>query len=66
MHIHFKNYVANRGVHLALRMAVRSSVYKKQTASHEHTFGAEQYDAEQDLYYRLCSGCSHRQEYEKM
>nr|CAG4648417.1 EOG090X0KP6 [Moina brachiata]SVE93398.1 EOG090X0KP6 [Moina brachiata] len=50
----------------ALRMAVRSSVYKKQTTSHEHTFGAEQYDADEDIYFKICSSCSHRQEYEKM
>lgn len=47
-------------------MAVRSSVYKKQTASHEHVYGAEQFDADRDVYYRTCSTCSHQQEYEKM
>lgn len=50
----------------ALRMAVRSSVYKKQTAGHQHDYGAETYDAERDLYFRTCSTCTHRQEYEKM
>ncbi len=49
-----------------LRMAVRSSVYKKQTTSHEHVFGAEQFDADRDIYYRTCSTCSYQQEYEKM
>nr|CAH0100869.1 unnamed protein product [Daphnia galeata] len=49
-----------------LRMAVRSSVYKKVTESHQHVFGAEQFDAERDIYYRKCSTCSFQQEYEKM
>ncbi|KAI9557421.1 hypothetical protein GHT06_017249 [Daphnia sinensis] len=49
-----------------LRMAVRSSVYKKQTAGHQHVFGEENFDAERDLYYRKCSTCSFQQEYEKM
>ncbi|XP_045030974.1 DNA repair protein complementing XP-A cells homolog [Daphnia magna] len=49
-----------------LRMAVRSSVYKKQTAGHQHVFGEEKFDAERDLYYRKCSTCSFQQEYEKM
>lgn len=47
-------------------MAVRSSVYKKQTAGHQHVFGEEKFDAERDLYYRKCSTCSFQQEYEKM
>ena len=49
-----------------LRMAVRSSVYKKVTENHQHVFGAEQFDAERDIYYRKCSTCSFQQEYEKM
>ncbi|EFX89375.1 hypothetical protein DAPPUDRAFT_220521 [Daphnia pulex] len=49
-----------------LRMAVRSSVYKKVTASHQHVFGEEKFDAEKDIYYRKCSTCSFQQEYEKM
>nr|SVE73963.1 EOG090X0KP6 [Daphnia atkinsoni] len=48
-----------------LRMAVRSSVYKKETAGHHHVFGEEKFDAERDLYYRKCSTCSFQQEYEK-
>lgn len=47
-------------------MAVRSSVYKKQTTSHQHVYGAEQFDPERDVYFRVCSTCSHQQEYEKM
>nr|SVE71455.1 EOG090X0KP6 [Daphnia similis]SVE72088.1 EOG090X0KP6 [Daphnia similis] len=50
----------------SLRMAVRSSVYKKLTAGHQHVFGEEKFDAERDLYYRKCSTCSFQQEYEKM
>nr|SVE75534.1 EOG090X0KP6 [Daphnia dolichocephala] len=49
-----------------LRMAVRSSIYKKQTAGHQHAFGEEKFDAERDLYYRKCNTCSFQQEYEKM
>ena len=47
-------------------MAVRSSVYIKQTASHEHVFGAEIFDEEKDIYYRSCATCDHKQVYEKM
>nr|CAG4642951.1 EOG090X0KP6 [Evadne anonyx] len=50
----------------ALRMAVRSSVYIKQTASHEHVFGAEVFDEEKDFYYRSCGTCDYKQVYEKM
>nr|CAG4646735.1 EOG090X0KP6 [Macrothrix elegans] len=49
-----------------LRMAVRSSVYTKQTASHEHTYGPEKYDEDRDIYFKACNKCSHKQEYEKM
>ena len=50
----------------ALRMSVRSSVYRKQTAGHEHVYGAEEYDSEKDVYFRPCTTCDHQQVYEKM
>ena len=50
----------------ALRMAVRSSVYKKQTAGHQHEFGDEKYDEDEDIYFRVCGTCDYRQTYEKM
>jgi len=50
----------------ALRMAVRSSIYVKQTASHQHVFGPEAFDEKKDIYYRCCNVCDHKQVYEKM
>nr|CAG4638873.1 EOG090X0KP6 [Cyclestheria hislopi] len=50
----------------ALRMAVRSSVYRKQSDSHVHNFGPEQCDPQQDFYYRICQTCEYKQTYEKM
>nr|CAG4649025.1 EOG090X0KP6 [Polyphemus pediculus] len=50
----------------ALRMAVRSSVYKKPLSGHQHVYGEEEYDAEKDMYYRSCTTCEHQQIYEKM
>ncbi|XP_037072923.1 DNA repair protein complementing XP-A cells homolog [Pollicipes pollicipes] len=49
-----------------LRMAVRSSVYKKKLTGHEHTYGEEVYDEEADTYTRTCTECDHSQTYEKM
>nr|CAG4635215.1 EOG090X0KP6 [Alona affinis] len=45
---------------------VKSNVYTKQTAGHQHTYGDETYDADRDVYFRTCTSCTHRQEYEKM
>jgi len=50
----------------ALRMAVRSSVYRKETAGHQHVYGSEKFDAEKDIYFRSCTTCDHKQVYEKM
>nr|XP_049692361.1 DNA repair protein complementing XP-A cells homolog isoform X3 [Helicoverpa armigera]XP_049692362.1 DNA repair protein complementing XP-A cells homolog isoform X4 [Helicoverpa armigera] len=49
----------------ALRMDVRSSLFAGARAAHEHEFGAEQYDADADLYSRACA-CGHVETYEKM
>ncbi|KAJ8735172.1 hypothetical protein PYW07_006792 [Mythimna separata] len=49
----------------ALRMDVRSSLFAAKRATHEHEFGAEQYDADRDQYSRTCA-CGHVETYEKM
>lgn len=49
----------------ALRMDVRSSLFDKSRAVHEHTFGEEKYDEASDLYSRSCA-CGHTETYEKM
>ena len=45
---------------------MRSSLYKKDTGSHEHEFGAETYNEEDDLYTKTCKTCGHTMSYEKM
>lgn len=51
----------------ALRMAVRSSVYRKrETEVHQHDLDDERHDADEDVYYRTCRTCGYRQTYEKM
>ncbi|XP_046978533.1 DNA repair protein complementing XP-A cells homolog [Vanessa cardui] len=49
----------------ALRMDVRSSLYDRTRAHHEHAFGPETYDAAADIYSRSCE-CGHVETYEKM
>ncbi|CAG0903026.1 unnamed protein product [Cyprideis torosa] len=50
----------------ALRKNVRSSLYKVEPQKHEHVYGEEIYDENDDVYRRKCTGCSLIQEYEKM
>lgn len=50
----------------ALRMDVRSSLFDRTRATHVHSFGEEQYDADADVYSRTCSQCGHVETYEKM
>ncbi len=53
-----------------LRMRVRGSLYKRQLASdggsHEHEFGEEGYDGDEDEYFKTCKTCGFTQRYEKM
>ncbi len=49
-----------------LRMAVRSSLYKKDTGGHEHDYGPESYDSDEDTYSKTCQTCNHTVSYEKM
>ena len=49
-----------------LRMAVRSSVYKRELTGHEHTYGEEVYNEGDDTYTRTCTECDYAQTYEKM
>lgn len=52
----------------ALRMSVRSSLYDRTTksSSHEHEFGPETYNEEDDNYTRNCLTCSYLEVFEKM
>lgn len=50
-----------------LRMEVRSSIYtKKTTAVHEHEFGPDTYNEEEDNYTHSCISCPYTETYEKM
>ncbi|KAH8265701.1 hypothetical protein KR038_005667 [Drosophila bunnanda] len=50
-----------------LRMEVRSSVYTKKThAIHEHEFGPDTYNEEEDTYTHTCLTCPYSETYEKM
>ena len=51
---------------LALRMEVRSSLYRKNDDSHTHTYGEEIYNEENDTYVKTCTTCNHKIEFEKM
>ncbi|XP_007498101.2 DNA repair protein complementing XP-A cells [Monodelphis domestica] len=48
-----------------LRRAVRSSVWKKETAIHQHDYGPEE-SIEDDMYRKTCTICGHQLTYEKM
>ncbi|GFR26237.1 DNA repair protein complementing XP-A cells homolog [Trichonephila clavata] len=50
----------------ALRMEVRSSLYRKKDLSHTHTYGAEVYNEANDVYIKTCSSCGHQIEFEQM
>ena len=50
----------------ALRMQVRGSLFKKDISTHTHDFGEEQYDEEEDEYFKTCKTCDFTQRYEKM
>ncbi|GIY50933.1 DNA repair protein complementing XP-A cells homolog [Caerostris darwini] len=50
----------------ALRMEVRSSLYRKKDATHKHTFDAEVYNEEDDVYIKTCTSCGHQVEFEKI
>nr|ADD16467.1 RT05942p [Drosophila melanogaster] len=50
-----------------LRMEVRSSIYTKKTHEvHEHEFGPDTYDEEEDTYTHTCITCPYSETYEKM
>lgn len=53
-----------------LRMEVRSSLFDQRTlsaaGSHTHSFGAERYNEDDDVYEQDCVECGFRQSYEKM
>jgi DNA-repair protein complementing XP-A cells len=51
----------------ALKMQVRGSLYKKVDISvHEHEYGEEVYNEDEDQYSRTCKTCDHVHSYEKM
>ncbi len=45
---------------------VRGSLYKKDISAHEHDYGEEVYDEDEDQYSRTCKTCNHVHSYEKM
>ena len=49
-----------------LRLAVRSSLWTKDTSNHQHEYGAETYIEEEDAYSKTCTTCGHVLSYEKM
>lgn len=50
-----------------LRRAVRSSMWTKNTTTHQHEYGPEEVvDEEEDLYKKTCVTCGHELSYEKM
>lgn len=49
-----------------LRLAVRGSLARKDRGSHEHDYGEESYDEEEDIYSKKCKTCGHIDTYEKM
>lgn len=50
-----------------LRMQVRSSLYDRTTkAPHEHEFGKDTYNEEDDTYMHTCTTCGYEETYEKM
>lgn len=50
----------------ALRMDVRSSLFRRAPAAHQHRWGPERHDAAADEYERACLDCGHTETYEKM
>ncbi|KAB1280406.1 DNA repair protein complementing XP-A cells [Camelus dromedarius] len=50
---------------LELRRAVRSSLWKRETAAHQHEYGPEE-NLEDDTYRKTCTVCGHELTYEKM
>lgn len=50
----------------SLRMQVRSSLYKRSTANHEHEFGEPTYIPDDDVYEKECKTCHHKVTYEEM
>ncbi|XP_028661767.1 DNA repair protein complementing XP-A cells [Erpetoichthys calabaricus] len=48
-----------------LRRAVRSSVWRKEAAVHQHVYGPE-VELEEDMFKKTCSICGHEVTYEKM
>ncbi|XP_045216541.2 DNA repair protein complementing XP-A cells homolog [Mercenaria mercenaria] len=49
-----------------LRLAVRSSLLKKEKGLHQHEFGSESYDEDEDMYSKTCKTCNYTMTYEKM
>ncbi|KAM8801902.1 DNA repair protein complementing XP-A cells isoform 2-T2 [Rhynchonycteris naso] len=48
-----------------LRRAVRSSVWKREVAAHQHEYEPEE-DLGDDMYRKICTVCGHELTYEKM
>ena len=49
-----------------LRMNVRSSLYTRAVKIHEHEYGEEIYQADEDEYSKTCLTCGYTLTYDKM
>ncbi|XP_076444100.1 DNA repair protein complementing XP-A cells homolog [Babylonia areolata] len=49
-----------------LRMAVRSSTWRRETTAHQHEFGEESYHQDTQEYSQTCNTCGHVITFEKM
>jgi DNA-repair protein complementing XP-A cells len=50
----------------SLRMSARSSLYTKDVAPHQHTWGDESYDDDEDMYSHTCTDCGQTESFEKL
>ncbi|MBN3305569.1 XPA protein, partial [Amia calva] len=49
-----------------LRRTVRSSMWKRDSSAHQHSYGPEEALDDDDNYRKICSTCGHELTYEKM
>jgi len=49
-----------------LRMAARSSLYTRDLTPHEHKWGEDSYNEEEDTYTHVCLECKQSETFEKM
>lgn len=49
-----------------LKVQTRSSLFMKTHTTHEHSFGPEVYDTENDVYVKRCTTCNYETTFEKL